>query len=527
MKRTLISILLLIFLCGCKSNIELPSGGNKDEEKLTPVKGGTINLFCDFPDTLNPVVTGFKSVSEVMYLVYDGLFRTENNFSSTPVLATSCTYENNNTRCIVNLRKDVTFHNGTSFDANDVVSTIDYIRSTGSKYNSNLKNVSSYYAQGDGMVVFELISPQPNFSNLLDFPILPAECSGDDFLAENKYFLPCGTGKYKFVSNDEKTLTLSVYEDNWYGDEPYAENIKITYIKDTGIAKYTFRAMETDIITTGLYSWGDTSMTGEFSTYEYESNRLTFIGLNCSNIALSDKNVRNALSASVDKEKLISDVMYTHAAAASFPINPNAFFASGGHISSHYEAGKALAALKNSGWLDLDNDGVLDKYFDQEQYSLSFNMIVNSSNNTSVRVAEWIAQNMRNEGVRINIVPLSYPSYIGAIQNGEYDMFVGRVDIANDCDISFMLRSGGEQNFYSYSSKNMDDALYKISTADGANSVKGAYKEFETVFKDETPVIPLYFETDAVFSSVRLKGELDVSRTGIFTGFHNVYVKYK
>ncbi|MBE7013231.1 MAG: ABC transporter substrate-binding protein [Ruminococcaceae bacterium] len=529
MKKTVLCIALTaLILCGCGKDTDYTAeSGTISAETLEPVRGGIVNLFCDTPDTLNPIVTGYKSVSQVMDLVYDGLFRTENNFSATPVLASGYVAEANNTVYVVKLNKKIKFHNGSDFDAADVVATFRHIANSDSKYKSALADVKSCYAHSDDTVVFELNIPKSNFANLLDFPILPAESSDADFTADNVNFIPDGTGKYKVHTKDAIGITLVENKDYKLSDEPYVDEIRIKFMKDASVAKYNFEAVETDFITTDLYAWGDTAMNGNFSAYEYESNRLTFIGLNCSNFVLSDKNIRKILAGAVDKDKFVSDILYSHGARVDLPVNPNAYFATGGLLADLYESGKTLNLLKGSGWLDLDGDGVLDKYFDDQQYSMSFRLIVNSGNGNAVKLAQMLKSNLAPEGINLDVVYLDYYNYVAAVQNGDYDMFIGRTDIANDCDVSFMLKTGGYQNFYRFSSPDMDDALYRVSVANGENNIKNAYKEFESVFKDEMPVIPLYFETDAVFSSIRIKGDPNVSRTGIFTGFENVYVEYK
>ncbi len=525
MKKLFSVILILLLLCSCGDGGEV-DGVSRVNEDLTPLKGGEIRLFCDFPDTLNPIATSYKSVSEVMYLVYDGLFRTENDFSAVPVLSSGYTASANNTQYVVRLKKGVKFHDGTEFDGNDVVSTVDRIKSSNSKYNSNLSNVASYAVQEDGSIVFNLKAPQSNFVNLLDFPIMPSELGNNDYAVPNPGFVPVGTGRFKPDSLTSETLLL-VKNNDYHGKKPYVDNIKITYVKDKNIAKYSFEAMEFDVITTDLYSWGDTSMSGDFTSVEYESNRLTYLGLNCLNAALADKGVRRAFSTAVDKSSLVSEIMFTHAAVVSTPVNPNAFFANNEYVHAAYEKGKAKEELKSVGWLDLDGDGVLDKYFGEQQLSLSFALVVNADNPSALSLAQLLAQQMGENGIHLNIVPLDYISYISAIINGEYDMYIGRMDIANDCDISFMLESGGSQNYFRYSSAAMDGVLQNIRKADGTHNVKSAYSAFDAMFKDEQPFIPLYFETDAVFSSVRIKGDVGMSRTGVYTGLDDAFVKYR
>ena len=523
MKKIIPVLLLAVILCSCGSakneNVSV-------DDDLTPLKGGEVRLFCDHPDTLNPIVTGYKSISSVMYTVYDGLFRVENDFSAVPVLSTGYTADNGNTRYVVRLKKDVKFHDGTTFGAEDVIATLDNIRSTQSIYNFNLRNVASYGVQDDGSVVFNLLEPQSNFANMLDFPILSSEVKSHDYIAENNSFYPNGTGKFKVEALRDDCLLLSANKD-YHGGDTFVDSVKISYIQNKSVAKYSFEAMEVDMITTDLYAWGDTSMAGDFTTNEYESNRLTFLGFNCQNIITSDSNVRRAISYAIDKSQVVDKVMYSHGAVVDSPVNPNSYFADHSYIKDNFEQGKAREMLKENGWLDFDGDGILDKYFDDQQFSMSFNLIVNADNVNSVQLANYLSENLINEGIEINVVELDYNGYLGAISNGEFDMFIGRVDISNDCNLSFMLESSGAQNYFGYLSSEMDGALYNINIATDSHSIRNAYKAFDDTFKNEYPFIPLYFETDAVFLSSRIKGDMGISRTGVFTGLEKIFVNYE
>lgn len=523
MKR-MIAVLsaILLLLCGCGGN-----GGTDDigDFDVTPVSGGEIRLFCDFPDTLNPITTGYKSVSQVMWAVYDGLFRTENDFSATPVLASGYTAYDGNRRYVIELKENIKFHDGTSFGAGDVVATIDKMRKTQSVYNANLQNVVSYSSLSDTSVEFTLAEPQANFVNLLDFPILPSEATDRDYLSENRGYYPEGTGKFKISSIDSNGITL-VRNEAYFGEKPYADGVRITYIKDRSIAKYSFDAMEFDAITTDYYPWGETAMTGDFNTFEYESNRLVYLGLDCANPILSDSAVRRAVCAALNKEKFVEALLYTHGAVADSPVNPSAYFADCEYEHTAYEAGMAKEELKNAGWLDLDGDGIFDKYVNDEQISLVFNLIVNAQNPTLLTCAQLIAEQLQSEGIEINIVELSYDEYVAAVFAGQFDMFIGRTDISNDCNLSFLLSSGGAQNHFNYNSVDMNSALKKIALADGKTDLEAAYNDMENLFRTEMPLIPIYFETEALFTTVRLKGDPDVSRTGVFTGLQNTFINY-
>ena len=521
MKKILPVFLVLMLLCGCGGNT---NEVNMPDEDLTALSGGELRLFCDNPDTLNPIVTGYKSILDVMYLVYDGLYRVENDFSATPVLSSGYTTNADNTQYVVRLKKGVKFHDGTTFDAEDVIATVDNIKNSESVYNANLKNVVSYMAGDDNSVIFNLERSQANFVNLLDFPVLPEEET--DYQVENKNFYPNGTGKFKVTAVNGDCVNLEINKD-YHNGKSYVEKAKITFVENKDVVKYSFDAKEIDIVTTDLYAWGDTSMAGDFTTNEYESNRLTFLGFNCKMPVTSQSEVRRAFSTAVDKTNIVSEIMYSHGAAVDSPVNPNAYFANKTYVRPNFEPGKAREELKNKGWLDFDNDGVLDKYFGEDKMSLSFNLIVNAQNETSLKLANYLAENLISEGILINVVELDYEQYLLAISNGEFDLFIGRVDIANDCNLDFMLQSSETQNYFGYASSEMDGALYNISVASDNHSVKNAYKAFDEIFKNECPFVPFYFETDAVFSSSRIKGSLQISRTGVYTGLQKVFVNYE
>ena len=63
--------------------------GESIQQNLTPVEGGIIKLACFVPDTLNPFVTKYQNVRDVLMIVYEGLFKAESTLEAIPVLAES------------------------------------------------------------------------------------------------------------------------------------------------------------------------------------------------------------------------------------------------------------------------------------------------------------------------------------------------------------------------------------------------------------------------------------------------------
>ena len=152
-KRILLIMLsLILILSGCFSgNDENKEASNSD--KNVPKLGGTLNLSSYSPDTMNPLVTKYSSVRDFLYLIYEGLFIVNEDLSVNPVLATDYSVSDGNTVYTVNLAKNVKFHDGSSFDANDVVATMQYIQNYDSVYADKLSNVKAYSTKGNNTVV--------------------------------------------------------------------------------------------------------------------------------------------------------------------------------------------------------------------------------------------------------------------------------------------------------------------------------------------------------------------------------------
>ena len=84
-------------------------------------------MACTPPDTLNPLMTNHQSVYDVLFLMYDGLFKVDCDMSAQGVLAENYTSSNENTTYTITLKDNVKFHLGKPFKSEDVIATLDYI----------------------------------------------------------------------------------------------------------------------------------------------------------------------------------------------------------------------------------------------------------------------------------------------------------------------------------------------------------------------------------------------------------------
>ena len=75
MKNKIIKLVTIILIaslafCGCSDSDSQTE--NTTPENLIPQQGGSITLGCFVPDTLNPLVTEYQNVRDVLMIVYEG-----------------------------------------------------------------------------------------------------------------------------------------------------------------------------------------------------------------------------------------------------------------------------------------------------------------------------------------------------------------------------------------------------------------------------------------------------------------------
>jgi peptide/nickel transport system substrate-binding protein len=146
------------------------------------------------------VVTNFLDF-QALGLIYDTLVTFNAKLQVVPDLATSWTYGANNTVLTLQLRKGVTFDDGSPFTSADAVASLEraVAPKTADASSSFLATMKKVVAVGPNAIKLELSRPDTSVLDGLtsvNFSMLPASAITAGTLAKQ----PDGTGPYKFVS---------------------------------------------------------------------------------------------------------------------------------------------------------------------------------------------------------------------------------------------------------------------------------------------------------------------------------------
>jgi len=504
--RIISLIMVILMLSACDTDLSelneanILSAKSKGEFVVAENDDNLILAVYEY-DTMNPLFTHSSSVREAMRLIYEPLFDINPDYSAEPVLAESYSLSEDGKKVTVQLRKNIMFHDGVTFNANDVVYTFESVKAYQGRYLEYMKDVRSCEKNGEYSVVFTLSRPIPNFVSLLTFPIVKNHSS----LTADKTFTPIGTGAYKYKGKgDIHEIRLGVSE-SWRGTEPNIKEVSLLVMTDKQRAIYAFGASEIDCISGRAVDLNKYNLKGSNNIYNYSSNDLTFLGINFYNPIFWGKGTRQALSCLVNKDNIIRNVIYQRGTKTDVPINPLSW-QYGEHIENYtYDSARAEILLADDGWTKNDS-GVYSRIFNGAEQNLKMNILVNGENEEKVNIANEIAQNLTDVGIPTGVSAVSYNDYAAKLTSKQYDIAVCEVNMPNNMDLYSLLSSEG--NYFTYSSAEMDGLISKAGRSADKAQVTECYAEISRLFIEDAPFVPLFFRHGTLICGKKVTGNI-------------------
>lgn len=127
---------------------------------------------------------------------------------------------------------------------------------------------------------------------------------------------------------------------------------------------------------------------------------------------------RRAVGHAVDKDKMIAILKNGLGYPQSGPMSPSAgFFYYPEAATYAYDLNKARRILAEAGFLDRDQDGVLEG---PEGQRVEFNLFTNSNNPERIQVAAMIRHDLQLLGMRVNFLALEFNSLVSKL-NATFD----------------------------------------------------------------------------------------------------------
>jgi peptide/nickel transport system substrate-binding protein len=200
----------------------------------TPKKGGTLRLGIgggSTTDSLDPRT--YTDTAGIVYgaAIFNHLIEIDEQKKPAPVLFESWEAKDKATRWVFNIKKGVTFHNGKTLDADDIIYSINMHRGKDSQSGAaeNLAAIKEIKKLDANQIEIVLESGDADLDYVLsDYHLLVVPNEFKDFSK------PVGTGAYKFEAWDPGVSAKGTRNENyWRSDRGFVEAIEFTVINDT------------------------------------------------------------------------------------------------------------------------------------------------------------------------------------------------------------------------------------------------------------------------------------------------------
>lgn len=313
----------------------------------------TIGLQLE-PPHLDPTSAAAGAIDQVVYSnIFEGLTRFGPDGAVNPGLAETWEISEDGLTWTFNLRHGVTFHDGTEFEASDVVFSLDRARSEDSTnaQKALFEGIASVEAVDAHTVKITLIAPNGNFLfNLAwgDAVIVAPES------IENITTKPVGTGAFTFANWVQGDAITILRNDAYWGDAPALESATFKFISEPSAALNAMMAGDVD-------AFSGFPAPENLNQFEADPRFQVLVGSTEGETILSTNNkmppfdnvkVRQALAHAIDRQAIIDGAMFgygtpigTHFA----PHNPDYVDLTG---NSQYDPEKARALLAEAGFAD-------------------------------------------------------------------------------------------------------------------------------------------------------------------------------
>ena len=353
------------------------------------------DLVVGVPDNLtglDPADLNDNLSQSAARLMFEGLYMLDEHMKLKPQLAESYEATEDAKEFTFHLRKGVTFHDGTPFNAAAVKASFDR---AGNPEN-HLKRQSLFVmidhtdVVDDATVKVVLKYPFGAFVNDIAHPgaLIVSPKSVQEFGKEMTRH-PSGTGPYQFVSWSADTLKMKRNEHYWKPGLPKIDTITYRGVPENGARIAMLQTGEAQFIfpvPPEMIKSLEGSST--ITVFDEPSIFIRYVALNNMRKPFDDPRVREALNYAVDKQAFLKVVFSGHADAMDSPMPPLlGFYQKQG--SRPYDPAKAKALLAAAG------------------YPNGFEATLTGGNNTLVqRGMQFVQQQLAAVGVTLKLEPL-------------------------------------------------------------------------------------------------------------------------
>ena len=417
----------------------------------TALAGGdaiTLGMVLE-PPNLDPTGGAAAAIDEVVYAnIFEGLTRFGPDGSVLPGLASEWTVSDDGLTYTFKLRDGVTFHDGSTMDAEDVIFSLDRARAEDSTnaQKALFKDIESVTAPDPLTVEVKLSAPNGNFPfNMAwgDAVIVAPES------IQNAATAPVGTGPFTFVEWAKGDHVTVARNDAYWGAVPALATATFKFISDPNAAFAAMMAEDVDAFPNfpATETLSQFEADPRFNVIVGSTEGETILSMNNKSGPLADVRVRKAIAHAINRQDIIDGAMFGY----------------GTPIGSHF-------APHHPDYVDLTGNSAFDPDMSKSLLAeagaegLTLRLILPPPSYAR-RGGEIIAAQLRAVGINTEISNLEWAQWIEQVFKGkDFDLTI--VSHTEPADINIYARP---DYYFQYDNADFQALIDKLSvTSDPA-----------------------------------------------------------
>ncbi|TWG94240.1 peptide/nickel transport system substrate-binding protein [Mesorhizobium sp. J18] len=445
-------------------------------------------------NTLDPAKTKIGDEYVVNFLVYSGLTTIDADGKLVPDLAESWTVSDDLKSWTFKLREGVKFHSGKDLEASDVKATIERIQNkeTGSVARANFSIVTAITEVDKHTIKFDLSIPYAGFAELFadrQLRIVPAD-KLDKIATE-----PDGTGPFVFESFRPGQDVKLLKNENYYKDgQPKLDAIELRIMPEVAARVSAVSTGEVDLVwdmpPEGLQQIENNP---DVTIDSVATSSWDGLILNNAHAPFDNPNVRQAISAGIDREAMVEFAVFGAGTPTLTMIPPGHPYHNDDIPLPKPDVDKAKQLLAEAGFPD----------------GFEATLYVPSGRPPKERLGLAAREMLAQIGIKVDIQVVPWDSFISNIEGKAafyVDGFYSRPAV--DPSIFPWFHSTGSWNstLWNYSNSEIDAVLDKARATTDEEERASLYKEFQRLAYENPPSVIPYVINHANAVRTNVKG---------------------
>ncbi|MBR4720046.1 MAG: ABC transporter substrate-binding protein [Lachnospiraceae bacterium] len=446
----------------------------------------------DLEDSLDPHKAVAAGTREVLFNVFEGLLKPDENGELIPAVAESYTVSDDGLTYTFTIRNGIKFHNGNRVTAEDVKYSIEKSAGMTGEESliaafSNIKEVSIVDKSTVAIILKERDVDFPAYLSAVSASIIPADNAMPDTTA-------IGTGPYKYVSRSPQENIVMTRFDSYWGEPAHIRDVEFKVEANSDAMLLALKGGTIDMCAR-LTTTQASQLTSNFVIHEGSMNLVQALYLNHASKPFDDIRVRQALCYAADKQEII-DIAFE---GKGSPLGSSMFPAFGKYyipeLTDYYtpDISRARELLAEAGYPD----------------GFDMTITVPSNYQPHVDTAQVLVEEFKKIGINASIQQVEWNTWLSDVYtNRKYEATVIGVDATQMTANAMLSRfySKAEDNFTNYSNEEYDRLFEEAQATTDDEKRTELFKKMETLLAEDAANVYIQDMAEMVPISKNIEG---------------------